>query len=137
MIFTNASEHIISLYFPPEWGTYGGLKFHAYDQNKAPLNTLNHYHGMGLPVDDSDYETLTWRLLPGNHVLLSKIEKIYEEYKNPEKMRFARIEYFSPIPKGIFSNKEYFGNNVEPVSSTIANIKVTTCNGRKEATAKH
>ncbi len=125
--FLNNSSNPIDIYFPPAWGLYGGLKFLAFDENKKPLKLLNYYHGMPTPIDITDYEDVTWRIPPKGHVLLTKIEPIYDEYKDPNAIQYAKVQYWSPIPVGVFRSKSDFWNRKKPIESEYSKVHLLTC----------
>lgn len=126
MRVTNSSRQNVDILFPPDWGPYGGLEFLAFDKDKKPLTVGNHYHGMMLPVEDSDYSNLTWTLRPGRHVLFSINESIQEEYKNHADVRYVKLRYFPSLYSSVFSNKPDLWRG-KAIESRLRKVRMIEC----------
>jgi hypothetical protein len=126
LMFTNTTDQPLDIYFPPKWGRYGGLSFLAYDEDNVPLDLLNLFHGIPLPVAEESYKKVTTRLLPHHHVILTTPEPIGEEYRHPERMRYAEVVYFSPLPSSLFASQPHFWRGGRLVTERVP-ISVKPC----------
>lgn len=125
--FVNVSQRPLEIYFPPNWGLYGGLRFVAYDQEQEPLKLRNLLHGIPLPISDDDYRKVTWHIPKGGHVLLTKVERIDEEFSKSDSLAYANVEYFSPLPADLFKSQALFWRG-KRIASELRPIKAKSCN---------